>query len=170
MMCWSPTWPCLLSPRVSCWWAPCARLLEAVLRGQPPAPQFFLGEGSEENCWGPRPCSACSSSVSLALPGTYRWLCADHVLRLQAAQQPQLLSPPGDQHSLFPHQRASARPQESSYCSGLEGCLYLRILGRPFISKKCLLILGLAQLPEIMSRVTKMDAGSQGSRIRLRAL
>ena len=104
--------------------------------------------------------------MSLALPDTYCWLCADNVLRLQAAQQPQLLSPPGDQHSLFPHQRASARPQESSYCSRLEGCLYLRILGRPFISKKCLLILGLAQLPELMSRVTlKWMLGVRGQEL-----
>ena len=42
----------------------------------------------------------------------------------------------------------------------------MRILGRPFISKMGLLILGLAQLPEIMSRVTlKWMLGVRGQEL-----
>ena len=168
MMCWSPTWPCLPNPHVSCWWAPCARILEAVLQGQP-LPPVSPGRGQ----WGEllRPealfclqqqCEPCSAWYLLL---AVCWQRADAPSR-QAPRQPWLLSPPGDQHSLFPHQRASARPQGSSYCSRLEGCLCLRILGRPFISKMCLLILSLAQLPEIMSRVTlKWMLGVRGQEL-----
>lgn len=78
--------------------------------------------------------------LSLVFPVTCCVLGADWVLKLRVPSSHGPCHQQETQPSLT-DQRAPVRPQGGSYCSRSEGCLYLRLSGRLFTSKKGLLVL-----------------------------